>query len=236
MKKALCGFLVLGLSSGWLSALGAEEIHVEFARETVGAEPASFTALVGRWHVDQDGTRRVYAVDGRNWERGALAGSLVDKVKGLYGERYAEFLDNLEAYKYFPLSICPAVKDFSTGSISVDFKCVSGRIDQAAGIAFNLQENGDYLVVRANPLENNLVLFEMKHGKRSSVQWIRNVPTPTGQWHTLTVVITGNRVQGYLNSKKYITYICPENIRGKVGLWSKSDSYVWFDNFLVTPR
>jgi len=44
---------------------------------------------------------------------------------------------------------------------------------------FNLKPNGDYLTVRANPLENNLVLWKFEKGKRSSVKWIRNTPTPT---------------------------------------------------------
>jgi hypothetical protein len=35
---------------------------------------------------------------------------------------------------------------------------ISGRIDQGAGILFNLKPNGDYLTIRANPPENNLVL------------------------------------------------------------------------------
>src|SRR3954469_13605919 len=34
----------------------------------------------------------------------------------------------------------------------------------------------DYLTIRANPLENNLVLWKFEEGKRSSVTWIRNTP------------------------------------------------------------
>ena len=39
-----------------------------------------------------------------------------------------------------------------------------------------LVTNGDYLTIRANPLENNLVLWKFEEGKRSSVTWIRNTP------------------------------------------------------------
>jgi hypothetical protein len=48
---------------------------------------------------------------------------------------------------------------------------VARRIDQGAGIPFNLRPNGDYLHVRTNALENNLVLFEYEKGNRSSVKW-----------------------------------------------------------------
>ena len=49
----------------------------------------------------------------------------------------------------------------------VRFECLSGRIDQGAGILFNLKPNGDYLTVRANCLENNLVLWKFERGRRS---------------------------------------------------------------------
>jgi len=195
-----------------------------------------FNPVVGVWHLEKSETNTVYAVDGRNWEKGLFADGVVENAKRMYGSRYAEFLDNLEAYKYFPLSIYGEVSNFTGGIITVRFKTISGRIDQAAGIAFNIQENGDYLVIRANPLENNIVLFKMEKGVRSSVQWIRNVPVPSKTWHTLSVAIHGNTVTGLLNGKKYIQYTHPKKISGRVGLWSKADSYVVFDRFVVEKK
>ena len=164
-----------------------------------------------------------------------MSAGIADKAKALYGQRYAEFLDSLAAYKYFPLTIFQGIKDFSNGTISVKFKAISGRIDQAAGIAFNIKPNGDYLVIRANPVENNMVAFKMERGYRSVVQWIRDVPIQSRKWYILKVVIKDNRAEGYLNNKRYITFKYKKNIDGKIGLWSKSDSYVFFDNFSVLP-
>ena len=208
----------------------------DFSGETPGAQAKDFSAFVGAWHIDKDGNNIVYAVDGRKWKNGLMAEGIAAKAKAMYGERYAEFLDNLQAYKYFPLSIYKNIANFTNGTISVEFKAISGRIDQGAGIAFNIKKNGDYLVIRANPLEQNLVLFKMEKGHRSSVQWHRGVPHASQKWHTLKVVINGNLVEGFLNGKKYISYKAPEKLEGKIGLWSKSDSYVLFDNFKVTPE
>ena len=58
-------------------------------------------------------------------------------------------------------------------------------------LLFNLKTNGDYLALRANPLENNLVLWKFENGRRSQVKWIRNTPTPTRTWHDLKVLIVG---------------------------------------------
>jgi hypothetical protein len=115
-----------------------------------------------------------------------------------HGERYAEFLDRVQAYAYFPYAVVPNVENFTGGEITVRFEGLSGRIDQGAGILFNLKPNGDYLTIRANCLENNLVLWKFEKGKRSSVKWVRNTPTTTRQWHELKIRISGAKVDGKL--------------------------------------
>ena len=127
------------------------------------------------------------------------------------------------------------VDNFRDGEISVRFKGISGRIDQGAGILFNLRPNGDYLTIRANPLENNLVLWKFEKGKRSSVVWIRNTPTPTRQWHELKVRTAGTKLDGYLNGKRFLQHTWSEPMSGRVGLWSKADSHVYFDDYTVMP-
>jgi len=174
----------------------------DFTQETVGAMPVSFAPAVGNWIIGIDKDNKVLVVDGRKWSRGQASAGLADKARALYGERYAEFLDNVKAYAYFPFAVCQWVPGFTDGEISVRFKGIAGRIDQGAGILFDLKPNGDYYAIRANPLENNLVLWRFKHGKRSSVSWVRNVPTPTRKWHTLKVQIKGNRIKGYVNGKQ----------------------------------
>jgi len=219
-----------------LSVFAKGSTKVDFSNETLGAPSKYFSSFVGAWYIDKDDNNLVYAVDGRKWARGTMAKGIAEKAKALYGERYAEFLDNLKAYNYFPLSIYKGINNFGNGAIEISFKAISGRIDQAAGIAFNIKQNGDYLVIRANPVEQNMVLFQMKEGRRSSVQWIRGVPIKSRKWYSLKVVIKDNVVEGYLNNKRYINYKHKEKINGKIGLWSKSDSYVLFDNFIVQPN
>jgi hypothetical protein len=216
------------------SALAAP-IKVDFANETVGAEPKSFVSIVGVWRIESEGGTKVLAVDGRQWKEGQSAAGIADKARALYGERYAEFLDRVQAYAYFPYSVAKDVQDFTNGEIAVRFEGISGRIDQGAGLLFNLKPNGDYLTVRANPLENNLVLWRFEKGKRSSVKWIRNTPTPSRQWHDLKVRISGAKVEGYLDGKLYLEHTLPEPVSGRIGLWSKADSHVYFNDFTVTP-
>jgi len=206
-----------------------------FDNETVGAEPKSFAAAVGNWVVVDDTGNKRLSVNGAKWARGQTSAGLADKARALYGERYAEFLDNVQAYAYFPIAVMNDVADFREGTITVRFKGVAGRIDQAAGILFNVQPNGDYLTLRANPLEDNLVLWQYVKGRRSSVKWIRNTPTPSGQWHEMKLTVKGKQVEGWLNGKLALTHELPKPISGRVGLWSKADSVVYFDDYRVEP-
>ena len=212
-----------------------QPMKIEFANDTVGAEPQSFVSVVGIWRIENEGGNKVLAVDGRQWKEGQAAAGIADKARTLYGERYAEFLDRVQAYAYFPYTVAQDVQDFRNGEITVRFEGISGRIDQGAGILFNLKPNGDYLTVRANCLENNLVLWKFEKGKRSSVKWIRDTPTTSKQWHELKVRIAGATVEGYLDGKRYLEHTLPAPVSGRIGLWSKADSHVYFDDFTVTP-
>lgn len=233
-KWTLLFLVVMGVVG---PVIGAPTYRADFSKDTVGLEPKSFAPVVGFWRVEVDkDTNKVLVVDGGQWKEGQPSANLADKARAIYGDRYAEFLDNVKAYAYFPLAVCKDIPDFHEGEISFRFKPLQGRIDQGAGLAFNLKPNGDYLIVRANALENNLVLFKYVHGKRSTVKWIRNTPTATGQWHDLKVAVQGRHIQGFLDGKLFLEDDWAEPISGKVGIWSKADSKVVFDDFTYASK
>jgi ABC-2 type transport system permease protein len=213
----------------------AAVLKVDLANETAGAEPKGLVPVVGIWRIENEGSKKVLAVDGRQWKEGQSSAGIADKARALYGERYAEFLDRVQAFAYYPYAVAKDVEDFKNGEITVRFEGLSGRIDQGAGILFNLKPNGDYLTIRANCLENNLVLWKFEKGRRSQVKWIRNTPTASRQWHDLKVRIAGDKVEGYLDGKLYLEHTLPEPVSGKIGLWSKADSYMHFEDFAAMP-
>jgi len=235
-SKNIRAFIVsaIGLAALALPGLAAQPTTVDFSGETVGAEPKSLVPVVGIWRMENDNGKKVLTVDGRQWKEGQLSAGIGDKARALYGERYAEFLDRVQAYAYFPYAVVPNVENFTGGEITVRFEGLSGRIDQGAGILFNLKPNGDYLALRANCLENNLVLWKFEKGKRSSVSWIRNAVAPSKQWHNLKVRIAGTKFEGYLDGKLYLEHTLAQPVSGRVGLWSKADSHMYFSDYTVT--
>jgi hypothetical protein len=234
-RNALAFFSVLGVAAFPLPVMAQQTMKIDFTDETAGAEPKVLVPIVGTWRIESERGNTVIAVDGRQWKEGQSSAGIADKAKALYGERYAEFLDRVQAFAYYPYAVVKDVDDFKNGELSVKFEGISGRIDQGAGILFNLKPNGDYLTVRANPLEDNLVLWKFEKGKRSSVKWIRNTPTPTRKWHELKVHISGNKVEAFLNGKRYLEHTLPAPVSGRIGLWSKADSYVFFDDYTISP-
>jgi hypothetical protein len=211
-------------------------VHVDLAAEKEGGEPSRFLAVVGDWSVVTDGGKKVLLVDGRQWKKGQPAGGLADKARSIYGSRHEEFIDNVKAFAYFPYAAAPAIDDFHDGEISLRFKLLGGALDQCAGILFNLKPNGDYLTVRFNGKEDNLVLWTFDKGKRSFVKkGTKDVPLALRDWHTMKIVVKGTALEGWLNGEKLLDYTLPAPVAGKVGVWSKTDSIAEFDDFTVTP-
>ena len=214
----------------------AKSVHVDLSKEKAGTESKKFLSVVGNWVIVQDGDKKCLAVDGRQWMRGQPAGGLAQKAREIYGSRHEEFIDNVKAFAYFPYAVAREVDNFSDGEISLRFKLVAGQLDQCAGILFNLKPNGDYLTVRFNGKEDNVVLWTFNKGKRSFVKkGTENVPLAMNQWNTLNISVHGTSLQASLNGKHLLDYTLAEPVSGKVGVWSKTDSVSYFDDFIVSP-
>ena len=87
----------------------------DFQTEAAGGQPKSFVPVVGNWTIAAEGDNRVLVVDGRAWKEGQAATGIAEQARSLYGERYAEFLDNVKAFAYFPYAVAQGVDDFQNG-------------------------------------------------------------------------------------------------------------------------
>ena len=225
--KTLLSFMILAASG-----LMAQKVDV--AKEKPGAEPTKFLGVVGNWIVAKDDAKNILMVDGRQWKRGQPAGGLADKARLIYGSKHEEFIDNVKAFAYFPYAVAQGIDGFTNGEISMRFKLMGGALDQCAGILFNLKNNGDYLTVRFNAKEDNLVLWTFKQGKRSfTKKGSQDMPLKMQQWYTMKITVQGTKLEGYINGRKLLDYTLAEPVSGKVGVWSKTDSISYFDDFTV---
>jgi len=212
-------------------------VRVDLTSEKVGGEPTRFLSVVGDWSIVDDGGQKVLLVDGRQWKKGQPAGGLADKARSIYGSRHEEFIDNVKAFAYFPYAVATGIDDFQNGEISIRFKLLGGALDQCAGILFNLKPNGDYLAVRFNGKEDNLVLWKFEKGQRSFVKkGVKDVHIPYKEWHAIKIAVHGTQLEGALDGEKILDYTLPAPVSGKVGVWSKTDSIAEFADYVVAPE
>ena len=125
-------------------------------------------------------------------------------------------------------------KKFSDADISVRFRPISGKEDASGGIIFRAKDGQNYLLVRANALENNFRLYTIVNGKRSTIASARVNEPKLGVWHTIRVVASGTKVEAYLNGARLLDHDEKTFTEGWVGLWTKADSITEFADLEIT--
>lgn len=115
-------------------------------------------------------------------------------------------------------------------ALSVKFKAISGKVDQGAGLIFRLRDKDNYYTVRANALENNFRLYHVVKGRR--VQFAgANFKVTSQEWHEIKVEARGDEFKCYYDKQlKFSAKDGTFKDAGKVGLWTKADSVIYFDD------
>src|SRR5215210_4948895 len=202
MKTFLAAAVVLCMMEA--SAMADQ---ANFANDTVGATPKGWTATMTgqggpKWTVEDD----------------PMAPSKSKVVKQSGRAAYPLLLKD-----------DTNIKD---GFIEVRFKAIAGSEDRAAGLVWRAKDANNYYVVRANALEDNVVLYKTVEGSRSSLDIVGRsggygvkVPVPANRWHTLRVEFEGTRFNVVFNGQRLFEVDDPTfSDASQVGLWTKADS------------
>jgi hypothetical protein len=134
----------------------------------------------------------------------------------------------------FPLAIPDS---FSVADVAVElrFKAVSGKIDQAGGIAVRLEDADNYYVARANALEDNVRFYRVVNGRREQLEGA-NLRVTANEWHTLGLRAEGERFTVSYDGKALFSVTDKTFTEaGGVALWTKADSVTRFDQVKITP-
>jgi hypothetical protein len=144
----------------------------------------------------------------------------------------------------FPLAVFDQAS-FTDGSVAVKFKAISGSGDQAAGIVWRYKDPNNYYIVRANALEDNVVLYKVAGGTRTALApkgtasntYGVKQRVPKNSWCTLQVTFKGNSFAVFFDGKQ-IFEVEDSTFpgAGKVGLWTKADSVTYFDDFQIETK
>ena len=104
---------------------------------------------------------------------------------------------------------------------------------------WRFHDANNYYIVRANALENNVVLYKVQNGKRISLApkgtsektYGVKASVPGNTWNKLGVAVKGNLFTVFFNDQKL--FEVEDNTfaeAGKIGLWTKADSVIYFDD------
>jgi hypothetical protein len=132
----------------------------------------------------------------------------------------------------FPLLIYDnlSAKDVS---VTVQFKPVSGTIDQAAGVIVRFQDPDHFYIARADALKNEVQLINVVNGIHNSLARA-DIPVATGEWHTIRLVAQDSHLQVFFEGESLLTADDDTYEQaGKVGLATKSDGVTIFDDLEI---
>ena len=136
-------------------------------------------------------------------------------------------------YRY-PLALV-AHGEFRDVRLSVRARTVSGELDQGFGLVWRYKDPRNYYVARCNANEDNCRIYRVVGGSRHLFQ-DRSVPVSKRAWHVLKVEARSERFVVWFDGTKVLD-ATDDTFRdaGGVGLWTKADSVIEFDDFTVEP-
>jgi hypothetical protein len=135
----------------------------------------------------------------------------------------------------FPLAV---VKDgtYKDVTLSVRARPVSGRVDQGFGMVWRYKDANNYYITRCNADEDNCTIYHTVAGHRRPFQ-NKPIKVAKNTWHTLKLEAVGDHFIVWFDGTKVLD-AKDESFKdaGKVGLWTKADSVIQFDDFTIEGR
>ncbi len=120
--------------------------------------------------------------------------------------------------------------------LTVRARPLSGDVDQGFGLVWRYKDANNYYISRCNADEDNCTIYHTVNGRRRAFL-NQGVKVAKNTWHTLKVEAAGNHFVVTYDGNKVLD-AKDETFKdaGKVGLWTKADSVIEFDDFTAEGR
>jgi hypothetical protein len=136
--------------------------------------------------------------------------------------------------QHYPLFVYQG-ETFDDFTLTTRFKITDGLMEQVAGIAFRIQNETNFYVIRANAIDNTLRFYKVVDGYIPGPFLGPHVPIARGVWHDLKIHCEGNQISASLDGAETLTPITDTTFSsGKIGYWTKSDSECYFADTAIT--
>ena len=135
----------------------------------------------------------------------------------------------------FPLAV---VKEgtYKDVTLSVRARPVSGEVDQGFGMVWRYKDANNYYITRCNADEDNCTIYHTVAGRRRPFQ-NKPIKVAKSTWHSLKMEASGNHFVVWFDGTKVLD-ATDDTFKdaGRVGLWTKADSVIQFDDFTIAGR
>lgn len=212
--RTATGAVIAAVLSFGVRAVLAQNARLDFEKDVVGKAPSGFSfALTGQ------GKPGVW---------------VVRKDDSAHGNVLVQTDADTTDYR-FPVAVYDAVSATDV-DLSMQFKALSGKGDQGAGLVWRYRDQNNYYITRCNALEDNCTIYHVVNGRR--VAFLnQNVKVASNIWHTLRVEAAGDHFVVTYDGKKVLdAKDATFKDAGRVGLWTKADSVIAFDDFTIAAR
>ena len=215
MSKRFLSTIIVGFTC----AIFGAELRFDFSQFPIDQTPTNFQSTVsgegkpGDWKIIEDDVPPLLAPLSPHAPKFAKRNVLAQTAQDPTDE-------------HFPLLI---FKDetFADFTLTTRFKIVRGDVEQMAGIAFRIQDEKNYYVLRASG-QGSFRFYKFVAGLRSPPIG-PEVQIATNVWHDLKIECKANQIFCWLNGKDLIPPLTDTSFAyGKIGFWTKSDSVSYF--------
>jgi len=222
--------LYLGVWLALMLPAGGAELVLDFRDVPTDKTPPHFRSVVagegkpGDWKIIMD-------------EVAPILAPLTDKAPVVTRRAVLAQLSQDPTDERFPLLIYEG-DTFTDFMLTTRFKLVRGALEQMAGIAFRIQNEKNFYVIRASGLGSNLRFYKVVNGERS-VPIGPSLEIPKGVWHDLKIECKANQIHCWLNGKEAIPTLTDNTFPGgRIGFWTKSDAVSYFGEtkIIYKPR
>lgn len=117
--------------------------------------------------------------------------------------------------------------------IKVKVKARNNGFYKVGGVIYRFTDFANYYEVELDYSNKKMTFYRIVKGKRESLQQLSDVPLTLEKWRDLEVVNHGPRCIVFLDGVPYINQTDDSLWHGKVGLWTKADDSLTFDDFSI---
>ncbi|MBN2412695.1 hypothetical protein JXQ31_13480 [candidate division KSB1 bacterium] len=122
---------------------------------------------------------------------------------------------------------------FSDVEIKMNLKMMDGQEELAGGPVWRYQDANNYYVCLADPLKERLRVYKVINGEKRLIISKSAGKIEAHEWEKLKVEHEKDKISCWFDEKKYIEIRDSTFLSGKVGLCTKADAVVYFNNVSV---